>query len=96
VRREEALSILTKHGAQIRAFGVVSLYLFGSVARDEASADSDVDLMVEFGVPVGLFEFVDFQMYLERLLGRRVDLITPEGLRQRLKEQVWRDAIRAA
>ena len=94
--REEALRILGEHKAEIAAFGVISLYLFGSVARNEAGNNSDVDLMVEFGVPVGLFEFIDFQMYLERLLGRRVDLVTPDGLRERLKEHVWREAIRAA
>jgi predicted nucleotidyltransferase len=56
--RREVLDILAEHREDLRARGVRSLALFGSVARGEASATSDVDLPVEFSRPVGLFEFV--------------------------------------
>jgi len=54
MRQQEALAILSTHQTALKGFGVKSLLLFGSVARDEARADSDVDLLVEFERPVGL------------------------------------------
>ena len=46
--RDEVLSVLTAHQSELEGFGVQSLRLFGSVAREEAAADSDVDLLVSF------------------------------------------------
>ena len=54
----------------------MSLFLFGSVARNEAKASSDVDLLVEFSQPVGLFTLARLQIYLEKLLGCAIDLGT--------------------
>ena len=54
---------------------------------------SDVDLLVEFARPVGLFEFIDVQNYLEELLESRVDLGTPGSIRPRLRERVLREAV---
>jgi predicted nucleotidyltransferase len=48
MRRDEALAILTAHQEELKEYGVKSLAIFGSVARDEARPDSDVDLLVEF------------------------------------------------
>ncbi|MBI2939989.1 MAG: nucleotidyltransferase family protein [Chloroflexi bacterium] len=76
--------------------GDTSLSLFGSVARDEAGPESDVDLLVEFSAPVGLFRFVRLRNYLEQLLGRRVDLAMIEAIREPMREQVLRDAVHAA
>jgi predicted nucleotidyltransferase len=56
--KDEALGRVAAHTAELARFKVKSLAIFGSVARGEASADSDVDLLVEFLEPVGLFEFV--------------------------------------
>ncbi len=96
MRRDEALRILAEHKEEIAGFGVKSLSLFGSVARDEAGQDSDVDILVEFGRPVGLFGFIDLNDYLEGLLGRRVDLVTPDALKARLRDRILGEAIRAA
>jgi len=60
-------------------YGVSRIGLFGSVARGEADESSDVDIIVEFGRPVGL-QFVELADYLEDLLGRDVDLLTPAGI----------------
>lgn len=60
-------------------FGVARLGVFGSVASGRASIESDVDIVVEFDRPIGL-EFVNLAEHLERILGRNVDLITPEGV----------------
>ncbi len=74
----------------IRSIGV-----FGSWARGEQTAKSDVDLLIEFDEPVGFFEFFDIQEKLEKMLGVRVDLVTPRGLRPQLVERVMRDLLSA-
>ena len=96
MRRADALEKLRTHGASIRAFGVSGLTLFGSVARDEAQPDSDVDILVEFERPVGYFTLVRLGTYLEQILGCRVDLVTPGALTERLRERIRQEAVRAA
>ena len=93
MRRQEALAILANHQNMLKDFGVKSLVLFGSVARDEARTDSDVDLIVEFDRPVGLFTFVRLKRYLEEILKSSVDLGTPDSLKHYLQESVLREAI---
>jgi hypothetical protein len=95
MKRATVLRILKKAQPQLAVrYGVASLYLFGSTARDEARPESDVDLLVEFTQPVGLFQFIALKQDLEALLGRKVDLGTPRSLKTRLKEQVLQEAIR--
>jgi len=98
VTREGILAKLAASRPDLDQFHVVSLSVFGSVARDEASADSDVDVLVEFDpeAVVGLFEFVRLQRYLTQLLGRRVDLATPDALHKALRASILSEAIRAA
>jgi predicted nucleotidyltransferase len=55
-----------------------------------------VDVLVEFAKPVGLFAFVRLRRRLEELLGTRVDLVTPEALKEPLRERILKEAIRAA
>lgn len=93
--QQKVLEILLIHRPQIQAFAVKTLFLFGSVARDEAGADSDVDLLVEFEKPVGLFTFIELKDYLEEILNCSVDLGTPQSLRPYLKDIVLREAVRA-
>ena len=95
MRKQEALTVLSNHQSTLKTFGVKSLMLFGSVARDEARTDSDVDLLVEFDRPVGLFTFVRLKRYLEEILDNSVDLGTPDSLKPYLQEPVFREAIRA-
>ena len=75
--------------------GVKSLAVFGSVARDEARQDSDVDILIEFSKPVGLFDFVAVKDYLEELIGRPVDLVTPDAIRPSMKEEILSEAVYA-
>ena len=77
-------------------YGVTALHLFGSAVRDELRDDSDIDLLVEFGRPVGLFEFVRLRRTLEVLLGRRVDLVTAQALKRQLRDRILAEAVRAA
>jgi predicted nucleotidyltransferase len=90
------VSKLAAHNADLIHLGVQSLALFGSTVRDDARPDSDVDLLVEFSRPVGLFEFIDLTNYLERLLGCRIDLGTAASLRPRLREQILKEAVYVA
>lgn len=96
MRRDEVLAILAEHNAEIAAFEVKSLALFGSVARDEAGPDSDVDLLVEFERPVGYFHLFRLKDFLEQVLNCHVDLVTPGALSDRLRNVVLRDLIRVA
>ena len=75
--------------------GAGSLSLFGSVARDEAGPDSDVDVLVELGRPMDLFDLGRLQVRLEEILGQHVDLVLPETLRPRLRASVLAEAVRA-
>lgn len=75
-----------------RRYPLRRLALFGSVARGEATPQSDVDILVEFSEPVG-FEIADLALELEALLGRRVDLVTPAALRDRIRPYVEQDLV---
>lgn len=96
MRREAAILALGAHRDELRRHHVAALFLFGSVARDEAAAGSDVDVLVEFDRPVGLFAFLRLQEYLEGLLGARVDLATPDALHPDMRERILAESIRAA
>jgi predicted nucleotidyltransferase len=96
MRRDEALRILREHRAELDEMGVRSLALFGSVARDEAGPESDVDVLVEFAEPETFATYMDAKFYLEDLFGRRVDLVTESGLRERIRPYVERELIRVA
>lgn len=92
--REDILTILRDHKNSLKPLKIKSLSVFGSTARDEAGSESDIDLLIEFSETVGLFHFVRTRRHLEELLGRNVDLVTPDALLPELKDQILRDAIR--
>jgi predicted nucleotidyltransferase len=96
MERDEVLALLKRRKRQLKKFGVHSISIFGSVARNQARKNSDVDILVYFERPVGLFEYARLKLYLEKTLGHNVDLVTPEALRNELREEVLREAIRAA
>jgi hypothetical protein len=97
MRQDLVLKILQQKNAELaKQFGVKSLFLFGSVARNEATTGSDVDLLVEFSRPVGYFGLFALQDYLEKLLGCPVDLGTPDSLKSYMRERVMRELIHVA
>ena len=96
VRRDDILQALRDSRSLLDAFGVARLSLFGSFARDQGRDDSDVDLLVEFNRPIGLFEFVRLQRELGERIGRRVELVTPAALKPQLREMILREAVIAA
>ncbi len=93
MNREEIFQIIREHQSELTYRGVSSLAVFGSVARGDSSPDSDLDLLVEFIRPIGLFEFIRLKLFLERVTGRRVDLVTPDALHPVLKDQILGEAI---
>ena len=96
VRRNEALATLRAHREDLKRFGIKSLALFGSVARDETGPESDLDLLLEFDGPATFDRYMGLKFYLEDLLGARVDLVMRKALTARLLLSVERDAVRVA
>jgi hypothetical protein len=92
-RAEDVLAILRAREAELRAAGIRHLSLFGSVARDDAGPDSDVDLLVQLDreAHVDLFRFVDLKQLLSELLGRSVDLTAEPIEKPRLRANIDRD-----
>ena len=96
---EEALEILSTSKDELRQkFGVKSIAVFGSTARDEARSDSDIDVLIEFDpeAQASLFEFVRLQWFLEELLRNKVDLVTRGGLVPQLRDGILQEAVYAS
>lgn len=82
MKRDEVIGFLSSHRRELEErFGVCSLALFGSVARDEAGPESDVDILVEFRETPGLTEYMRVKFWLEDQLGRQVDLVMKRALK---------------
>jgi hypothetical protein len=95
VADSDVLQTLREHRDEIRALGARRLGLFGSTARGEANAASDVDLLVELDRRT-FDRYMDLKLYLEDLLGRRVDLVLADHLKPRLRDQILSETIDAA
>ena len=92
--RDEALALLRMHKPELsERFDVTYLALFGSVARDEAGDDSDVDVLVRFDGPARSKRYFGALFYIEDLLGRSVDLVTDKALRKELRPYVEKEAV---
>ncbi len=92
--RDEMLQTLREHKPVLRErFGVTSLSLFGSFARDEGRDDSDVDVIVTFEPLPDWKSYFGAVFYLEDLLGRQIDLATPDGVRKEIRPYVERDLV---
>ena len=91
---DEILRVLRRHEVEIRArYAVQGLGLFGSVVRGEATAGSDLDLLVEFEHPPTLFEFVRLQQHLSELLGLPVDLVMKSALKPAIGQAILREVV---
>lgn len=92
--RIQTLKLLSEHKLTLaRRFGVTGLALFGSVARNTARPDSDVDVLISFDGPATSARYFGVQFYLEDLLGRPVDLVTDKALRAQLRPYIEKEAL---
>lgn len=94
--RAEFFERIAAHQAELSGVGVRRLGVFGSVARDDAGPESDVDILVEFDTVPDLFEFAALRERLAEILGRPVDLTTPQALKPRLRSRVLNEVRYAA
>jgi len=92
--RAHVLSVLAAHADELRRLGARSLALFGSVARGDESASSDIDLLVELR-PKTFDSYMDVKLFLEKVLGHRVDLVLADAVKPRLHGGILAEAIRA-
>ena len=94
MQRDEAITILKEHEAELRQLGVEHLYLFGSTARGEAREDSDVDLFFDYKRgKLGLFELMDVKEQTSRILGRKADIMTRDSLHKILRSRIEASAL---
>jgi uncharacterized protein len=94
VKRDDAISRLRAHEAELKRLGVKRLYLFGSTARGEATDDSDVDLFFDHEKgKLGLFELMDVKELAAGILGRNADIMTRNSLHPRLKKRIEDSAV---
>jgi predicted nucleotidyltransferase len=85
-KRSDILRIAARHGA-------TRVRLFGSVARGEAGAESDIDFLVDMERGRSLMDRAALMLDLEQLLERRVDVATERGLKERIRERILREAV---
>jgi len=94
--KEEILRILKRELPFMKnKYKVRRIALFGSYVRGEQSEKSDLDVLVEFGEPVGYFKFIELEEYLSMKLEAKVDLVTPDALKSLIKPYIMGEAIYA-
>jgi uncharacterized protein len=97
MNRQSILTSLKKHWQEIQIrYFVNDLCLFGSFARNEATAGSDVDILVNFAKTPDFDLYMDLKFYLEDLLGIPVDLVTQDAMRPRVRDAVKKELIHVA
>ena len=95
--KQAILKRLTDSFEEIRQrFSVKALSIFGSIARDQATDNSDVDVLVVFDGKANFDGFMDLKLYLEELLGTGVDLVTDKALRPQLRQAIEQELINVA
>lgn len=96
MNKEAVIRILVSHIPELQERGARSLYLYGSTARDEAQADSDVDMFIDYDPETrfSLVELAGLKLYLQDLLGTEADVLTRDSLHPRLKDRILKESIR--
>lgn len=85
-KRDKIIQLAAKHGAS-------NVRVYGSVARGEATPDSDIDFLVDFQPDYSLWDRIELMLDLENLLGRKVDISTEKTLHRRIEQRVLREAV---
>ena len=91
------LEVLRANRSDLNAMGVRHAAVFGSVAREAAGQDSDIDILVDLDpdAPIGVFEYVGIGLRLQDLLGHRADVVARSGLKASVHDRVIREAVDA-
>jgi len=97
MNKRDAITVLRRHEADLRARGIIHAALFGSVARGEARPDSDIDIMIELDpeAKIDVFQYAGIKMYIEGLFGTPVDVIDRGALKPSVRLPATNDAIYA-
>ena len=91
---DEVKAILKKHEKELREkYGVKKIGIFGSYSRGEASEGSDLDILVEFEKPIGLFKFLELEEYLSDLVGVKVDLVSKKALKPHIGKRILEEVV---
>lgn len=90
---ERVIQILKQNKRDLHRLGVKSLAIFGSTVRNEATGESDIDLLVEFEGPATFDGYMETKFLIEDVLGRRVDLVTRQALRPGMLQRVESEAV---
>ena len=90
--RDDVVKVLKSKRAAYKRYGVKSLAVFGSAARNRLRKRSDVDMLVQFNQPTWA-NYIGLKFYLEDLLDRQVDLVTPKGLKPAARPSVEKDLL---
>ena len=77
----------------IQKYGVSEIGIFGSFVFSDFSEKSDIDILVSFKKPIGLFKFMELENYLAKKMGRKVDLVSKDGLKTYIKSDILNSAI---
>ena len=94
MNRATTLELLQKSKPLLREqFGVTALALFGSMARDKANSNSDIDILVAFDGPATSARYFGVQFFLEDALGKPIDLVTTKALRPELRPFIGAEAV---
>lgn len=93
MNQKQVVKRIQANQARLTELGVASLSLFGSVARGDSIENSDIDLLVRFDGHADFDRYMDLKLFLEDLLGRRVDLVTDRALREEIRAHVEQDLL---
>lgn len=85
--KRQIIEIIHSHKERLKAFGLDHLRLFGSYAVDCAGPESDIDMVAYFS-PVNYHNYLNLKAFLESILNRKIDLLTPDAVQGRLKKQI--------
>lgn len=93
-RLDKINKVIKEHKGELEErFKVKEIGIFGSYVRGEQGTRSDIDILVEFKEPIGLFEFMDLEEFLKNLLGMKVDLVSKKALKPIIGEHIMREII---
>ncbi len=93
---EELRNVIREHKNELeQKFKVKEIGIFGSYIRREQKKGSDIDILVEFKEPIGLFQFIELEEHLEKLLGLKVDLVSKKALKPRIGKYIMKEVVYA-